>query len=86
LTDLGLVAENQGKYTQAESLYKQAISAYEKSPGLYPADIAVALGSLGRLYRDQEQFNLAQAEPLFRQALDIREKSLGQTTLTQPRL
>src|SRR2546425_3680495 len=55
LLDLGSVAESQGKYTEAESLYKQAISAYEKSPGPYPAAIAVVLGSLGRLYRDQER-------------------------------
>ena len=77
LGGLASIAEGNGKYTEAESLYKRALAADERSLGLASPDVATALRNLGCLYRDREQFNITQAEPLLKRALVIREKALG---------
>jgi len=77
LLGFGEAAENQGKYAQAESLYKQALDIVEKTSGPEHPDVALALGYLGRLYRDQQQFEITKADPLLKKALAIREKVYG---------
>jgi len=77
LVDLGEAAQNQGKYAEAESLYKRAIAAYEKTRGPEHPDLARALVFLGCLYRDEKQFDITKADPLLERALAIREKALG---------
>ena len=77
LLGLGEAAENQGKYAQAESLYKQALDIAEKTNGPEHPDVALALGYLGCLYRDQQQFDITKADPLLKKALAIREKAYG---------
>ncbi len=77
LNNLGLVADREGKYSEAESYYKQSIEVDEKALGPTDPILAVSLSNLGVLYRDQEQFDIKLAEPLLTRALFIREKSLG---------
>jgi len=77
LVDLGEAAQNGGKYAQAESLYKQAIDAYEKTVGPERLGLARGLVYLGCLYPDEEQFDITRANPLLERALAIREKALG---------
>ena len=77
LNNLGLIADREGKYSEAESYYKQSIEANEKALGPTHPVLAVSLSNLGLLYRDQEQFDIKLAEPLLTRALSIREKRLG---------
>jgi tetratricopeptide (TPR) repeat protein len=77
LNNLAIVAQDQKRYTEAESLYRRACKTYEKSGGPNDVGLATALANLGRLYRDQQQFDIRRAEPLLKRALAIREKVLG---------
>lgn len=77
LNNLANVARDQNKYGEAESLYRRACAAYEKSAGPNDVGLAVALANLGKLYRDEQRFDMRKAEPLLKRALAIREKVLG---------
>src|SRR2546429_2481571 len=77
LDELGRAAERAGKYAEAEGLYKQSIDVFETTAGPEARDLAMSLADLGRLYRDEEQFDIHKAEPLLDRALSIREKALG---------
>src|SRR5689334_2314447 len=67
--------QNQGKYIEAEPLYKQALAIHEKVLGSDHPDMAISLNNLAELYRSQGKY--IEAEPLYKQALAIREKVLG---------
>jgi tetratricopeptide (TPR) repeat protein len=77
LNNLGLTAVEAGKYSEAQALFRKAISEIEETQGPEALVLAAPLDNLGRLYRDQEQFDLNAAEPLLKRALSIREKALG---------
>ncbi len=65
----------QGRYADAEPLYKRLLANYEKALGPDHPDIAASLNSLAALYG-----NLARhgdAELLYKQSLAIHEKALG---------
>jgi tetratricopeptide (TPR) repeat protein len=66
---------SQGKYEQAEPLFKQALAIREQRLGVDHPDTATALDNLALLYYTQGKYG--QAEPLFKQALAIREQRLG---------
>jgi WD40 repeat protein/tetratricopeptide (TPR) repeat protein len=72
---LGVLYEALNRPSEAEHLFKRALSIKEKALG--PSDVQVAdtLHSLAELYRKQGQFS--NAEPLYRRALNIAEKALG---------
>ena len=76
LHNLALLYADQGRYTQAELLYKQALAIKEKAlePKNHPS-LATILDNLGRLYTAQGCYT--QAEPLYQQALTIKKKTLG---------
>ena len=65
----------QGKYGEAEPLYRRALAIREKSLGSDHPQVATSLNNLAGLYHGQGKYD--EAEPLFRRALAIREKSLG---------
>ena len=65
----------QGKDQEAESLYRQAISALEEAPPQYAAGLWSALDGLGEVCHSQGRNPEAEG-PLLR-ALDLREKSAG---------
>jgi len=64
----------EGKYAQAELVYKRALAIEEKALGPDHPDLAKSLHNLALLYATQGQY--AQAEPLYKRALAIMEKAL----------
>jgi len=75
LHNLALVYDNQGKYAEAEPLYKRALVIAEKALGPEHPHVAQSLNNLGGLFATQGKY--AEAEPLFKRARAINEKALG---------
>jgi CHAT domain-containing protein/Tfp pilus assembly protein PilF len=65
----------QGRYADAEPLFKQSLAIREKALGPDHPDVALSLHNLAVLYRQKGHY--ADAEPLFKRSLAIREKALG---------
>ena len=65
---------DQGRYAEAEPLYKRALAIREKALGPDHPDVA-GLNNLAELYDKQGRY--AEAEPLYKRALAIDEKALG---------
>ena len=66
---------SQGRYMEAEALFKQALAFSEKAGGLAHPDVSTLLRSLVQLYCDQGRYGEAQA--LYERAVAIREEALG---------
>ena len=75
LNNLGLVYSAQGKYAEAEPLYKRALVIVDKVLGPEHPSVATGLNNLAALYDAQGRYT--EAEPLYRRSLAIDEKSLG---------
>ena len=75
LNNLALLYEAQGKYVEAEPLYKRALAIDEKAVGPEHPEVATILDNLASLYDAQGRY--AEAEPLHKRALAIAEKALG---------
>ena len=75
LNNLARVYHQQGKYNEAEPLYKRSLAIVEKALGPEHPHVATSLNNLAELYRFQGKF--VDAEPLYKRSLAIREKSLG---------
>ena len=65
----------QGRYAEAEPLYKRALAIREKALGPDHPDVGTSLNNLAGLYRAQGRY--AEAEPLYKRGLAITEKALG---------
>ena len=65
----------QGKYTEAEGLFKRALAIREKALGANHPDVGQSLNNLANVYRAQGKYS--EAEGLYKRALAIREKALG---------
>ena len=65
----------QGKYADAEGLYKRALAIREKALGADHPTWPQTLNNLAIVYHDQGKY--ADAEGLHKRALAIREKALG---------
>lgn len=63
------------QYSQAESLYRQALAMRERVLGQEHPDVAESLNDLGELYDHQGKYS--EAESLYQRALAIREQALG---------
>ncbi len=72
---MGFVYRAQGKYADAEPLYRRALAIGEKALGPEHPDVATSLENLGRLYRAQGK--AAEAERLEARAKAIRAKQAG---------
>ncbi|CBJ26207.1 NB-ARC and TPR repeat-containing protein [Ectocarpus siliculosus] len=72
---VGFLFNVQGKYDDAESLYKRSLATQEKVLGQEHPDVAQSLNDLAGLLRAQGKY--AEAEPLYEQSQAIREKVLG---------
>ncbi len=66
---------DQGRYAEAEPLYRRSLAIREKALGPDHPDTAVSLNNLALLYGNQGRY--AEAEPLYQRSLAIREKALG---------
>ncbi len=65
----------QGRYADAEPLYKRSLAIFEKALGPDHPDVAASLNNLAEVYRAQGKY--AAAEPLYKRSLAIGEKVLG---------
>ena len=72
--DNAVVALQQGRYSEATSLFLIAVQQAEKL-GTQDIRLAESLNGLAQVYRYQQ--NLAEAEPKARQSLTILERALG---------
>src|SRR5258706_244548 len=75
LNRLGIVVQAQGKYTEAEELFKRALAIREKALGANHSDVGQSLHNLAYLYWTQGKYS--EAEGLYKRALAIREQALG---------
>jgi CHAT domain-containing protein/tetratricopeptide (TPR) repeat protein len=66
---------SQGRYADAEPLFKRSLAIREKALGPNHPDVATSLNNLAGLYLNQGRY--ADAEPLFKRSLAISEKALG---------
>ena len=65
----------QGRYSDAEPLYKRSLSIREKALGPDHPDVGTTLNNLAGLYRAQGRYS--DAEPLYKRCITIVEKALG---------
>jgi tetratricopeptide (TPR) repeat protein len=75
LNSLAGLCSIQGRYEEAEALYRRALEIGERTLGPEHSNTATALNDLAGLYSDQGRYR--EAEPLYRRALEIRERTLG---------
>jgi tetratricopeptide (TPR) repeat protein len=75
LNNLASLYQDEGRYSEAEPLFKRAVAIGDKVLGPEHPDVAVRLSNLAMLYKDQQRY--AEAEPLAKRALAISEKALG---------
>ena len=73
LYNLAEVYWRQGKYADAERLYKRTLAIYEKALGKDHTDVADTLNNLGLVYGDQGKY--AEAQGVYKRALAIYEKA-----------
>ena len=75
LNNLAELHRVQGKYAEAEPLYKRSLAILEKALGPEHPHVATSLNNLALLYNAQGKY--AEAEPLYKRSLSIYEKALG---------
>jgi CHAT domain-containing protein/Tfp pilus assembly protein PilF len=75
LNHRGELYRSQGRYMEAEAMFKQALAIVEKAGGLTHPDVSIPLSSLAQLYFDQGRY--VEAEALYERALAIREAAPG---------
>ena len=75
LNNLAAFYLGQGRYAEAEPLYKRSLTIFEKALGPNHPDVATSLNNLAELYNKQSRY--AEVEPLFKRSLAIGEKALG---------
>jgi tetratricopeptide (TPR) repeat protein len=76
LNQLATLYRSQGKYNEAEPLYKRSLSIDKKIYGEDHPNVATSLNNLALLYCNQGKYN--EAEPLLLLSLSISEKQLGE--------
>ena len=72
---LGDLYADQGRLTEAESMYQRALEGYEKALGRDHTSTLSTVNNLGLLYADQGR--LTEAESMYQRALEGKEKALG---------
>ncbi len=73
---LAVLFKSQGRYEEAEPLYKKALAINEKKFGENHPETATSYNNLALLYRLQGRFDTA--KPLLKKALAINEKEFGE--------
>ena len=77
LNNLAERYKEEGRYADAEPLYKRALAIREKALGPDHPDVAQSLNNLADLYTAQGRY--ADAEPLYKRALASTPKQKGST-------
>ena len=75
LNNLAALYRAQGKYAEAEPLFKRTLVIYEKALGPEHAHVAPSLNGLAKVF--SAQGNCVKAEPLFKRVLAIVENAQG---------
>ncbi|RSL80949.1 hypothetical protein CEP52_017301, partial [Fusarium oligoseptatum] len=75
VSNLGSVLSRQGKYDEAEAIYRRALKGYEKALGLEHPSTLTSVNNLGSVLESQGKYD--KAEAMHRQALKERKKALG---------
>ena len=75
LNNLAELYRAQGRYGDAEPLYRRSLGIWEKALGPDHPHVATSLNNLALQYDDQGRYG--DAEPLYRRSLGIWEKALG---------
>jgi tetratricopeptide (TPR) repeat protein len=75
LNNLANVNRAQGKYSEAEGVYKRALSIRERALVANHPDVGQTLNNLADVYRAQAKYS--EVEALHKRALAIREQVLG---------
>jgi serine/threonine protein kinase/Tfp pilus assembly protein PilF len=73
--NLGVLLFEQGKLTEAEPYYRQALEGFRRALGDDHTDTLSSISNLGVLL--EQQGKLAEAEPYAREALEVRRRVLG---------
>ena len=76
--NLAILYYAQGKYNEAETLYKKALKIREEVLGVNHPDTAFSYSNLAKLYHAQGKYE--EAETLYQKALKICEDVLGRYT------
>ncbi len=77
LNNLAFLYRSQGRYSEAESLYQQALQMKKRLLGESHPSVATSINNLAFLYRSQGRYS--EAEPLYQQALEMRKRLLGES-------
>ncbi len=75
LNNLAQTYSAQGKYAEAELLYRRVLSLQERALGPDHPDVTMSLNNLGEISYYQSKY--AEAETLFKRSLAIQDKTLG---------
>ncbi|MEL7036073.1 MAG: CHAT domain-containing tetratricopeptide repeat protein, partial [Cyanobacteria bacterium J06592_8] len=75
LNNLAVLYNSQGRYEEAEPLYKQALEMNQKLLGPEHPDVAISLNNLALLYYSQGRYE--QAINFLSQGLDVEEQNLN---------
>lgn len=75
LSNLAMLYDHQGRYSEAEPLYQRSLKIREKTLGIEHPDVATSLNNLAALYEGQGRYS--EAGPLYQRSLKIKEKELG---------
>ena len=73
--NLGLALKDQGRFAEAEPLYRATLDAWRRTLGPEHPQTLTSQHNLANLLRARG--SLAEAEPLFRQSLEGRRRTLG---------
>lgn len=75
LNNLARLYQTQGRFDEAEAVFKRALAIAESERGPDHVDTAVGLSNLASLYSACKRYD--RAEPLFVRALAVMEKAMG---------
>ncbi|WP_287170587.1 MULTISPECIES: tetratricopeptide repeat protein [unclassified Microcystis] len=76
LNNLAALYDSQGRYTEAEPLYLQALDLRKQLLGDNHPLVALSLNNLAYLYDSQGRYT--EAEPLYLEAINIFRERLGE--------
>ena len=76
LNNLAELYRSQGRYTEAEPLYREALDLRKQLLGDNHPDVAQSLNNLASLYYYQGRYE--EAEPLYLEAINIFRERLGE--------
>ena len=75
LDNLAIILQSQGKYVEAESLFRETLAMRQDILGNQHPDVATNMNSLGSIL--ELQGNYPEAEKMYREALAMRQDVLG---------